>query len=147
MKSVLLFVLSALSIVRSDGLNGYLYVHHDGIDYVACDLTPVAYQTYYVYIFFLGPYRIGSSNICLVPRIGITLHTDRNDKRLGVPPRCLVFIKPRTQIYGDHCGSRIFRTGRWQRSNIEGFSGIQSGMEWGGPCRHRLGGRKSCNTR
>lgn len=41
MKSVLLFVLSLLSVVRCmlGDIQGLLYVHQDGKDYVACDLT------------------------------------------------------------------------------------------------------------
>jgi hypothetical protein len=53
MKSILLFVLSMLSVVRSEEKEpGLLIANQDGTDYCAWDFTPVRYQTCYVFILF-----------------------------------------------------------------------------------------------
>jgi hypothetical protein len=96
MKSVLLFVVSVLSVVQSDNFTGLLVVHENMTYYVVCDITPVASQTCFVFIFFPGPCRGGTSNTCVGLR-RINLRTEKKGNPREVYHRCVAYSKPNLQ--------------------------------------------------
>jgi hypothetical protein len=88
MKSLLRFVITVLSVVRSDETPGVLRANDRNVDYIACDITPVAYPDLFSLIFLSGRCWIENSNMCLGARLCINLCRLQNRKPHAAPLRC-----------------------------------------------------------